>query len=338
MRNEEFDTFLKDTEGAITRLAALYDQWFMGFERLEPHVARRDVEKRIDLLRKSTPNNTALRFRSQTLLQRWTTLREHWAKVGRQIEEGTYRRDVLRARKRAEAAAQKPKKNEVHEIGVEDALAALDGDALDDLLDGLAKPAPAKPAPAPVAAPAAPRLRADEAAAVVVAPPPPKAAPGAPRPPNAPAPPVARQDDAVVVAQKNPPPPPPARPPGPGAPQAAARPPAPPAPPRPPAPPQAASPAPRPPVPPANVPAPRPPSPPAQPEAGVAEPRMRAIYEQYVQKRRENNEPVDNVRYESLAASIKKMVPELEKKHQGKKIDFEVVVKDGKVGLKPVTR
>ena len=42
--------------------------------------------------------------------------------------------------------------------------------------------------------------------------------------------------------------------------------------------------------------------------------------------------------YEKLAARIKSMEPELKKKHGGKSIDFEVVVKDGRVGLKPVTR
>ena len=161
MRNEEYDTFLKDTEAAITRLAALYDQWFMGFERLEPHVVRRDVEKRLEAIRKSTPNNTALKFRSQTLIQRWTTLREHWTKVARQIEEGTYRRDVMRARKRAaQASVRPPKREEVHELDVNDALASLDGAAMDALLSGVA------PAKAP--------LRADEAPAGVVAPPPPR--------------------------------------------------------------------------------------------------------------------------------------------------------------------
>ena len=124
----------------------------------------------------------------------------------------------------------------------------------------------------------------------------------------------------MVVPQKLPPAPPPPRAPGVVAPPAR---------------PQVA-----PPVPPPRPVAapPAPPPPPAPSAAGVAEPRLRALYDQYVQKRRENNERVDNVKYESLAASIQKMVPDLEKKHQGKKIDFEVVVKDGKVGLKPVTR
>ena len=43
----------------------------------------------------------------------------------------------------------------------------------------------------------------------------------------------------------------------------------------------------------------------------------------------------EEVRYEALVGSIQKMLPELAKKHQGKRIDFEVVVKDGRVGLKP---
>lgn len=42
--------------------------------------------------------------------------------------------------------------------------------------------------------------------------------------------------------------------------------------------------------------------------------------------------------YEKLAQRIKTMEPELKKKHGGKAIDFEVVVKDGRVGLKPVPK
>ena len=33
-----------------------------------------------------------------------------------------------------------------------------------------------------------------------------------------------------------------------------------------------------------------------------------------------------------------KMLRKLEQKYKGKKIDFEVVVKNGRVGLKPVTK
>ena len=61
---------------------------------------------------------------------------------------------------------------------------------------------------------------------------------------------------------------------------------------------------------------------------------MRAIYSRYVDARRQNNERTD-VRYEVLAESVKKMMPKLREKHAGKAIDFEIVLQNGKVGLKP---
>jgi hypothetical protein len=64
-----------------------------------------------------------------------------------------------------------------------------------------------------------------------------------------------------------------------------------------------------------------------------SEQRLRHIYDEYAAARRRNNE--GEVRYEALVSSIQKMLPELSKKHEGKKIDFDVVVKDGRVGLKP---
>ena len=50
------------------------------------------------------------------------------------------------------------------------------------------------------------------------------------------------------------------------------------------------------------------------------------------------NERVDNVKYETVAKSLQEMVPKLKEKHGNKAIDFAVVVKDGKVGIKPVPK
>lgn len=60
---------------------------------------------------------------------------------------------------------------------------------------------------------------------------------------------------------------------------------------------------------------------------------MRAIYANYADARRKNNEP--EIRYETMAASVEKMMPKLREKHGAKAIDFEVVMQNGKVGLKP---
>jgi hypothetical protein len=65
---------------------------------------------------------------------------------------------------------------------------------------------------------------------------------------------------------------------------------------------------------------------------------MRQIYDSYVEAKRTNNERTDKIDYETVAKSLKKMVPKLDRKHKGKRIDFTVVVKDGKVGIKPVVK
>ena len=74
------------------------------------------------------------------------------------------------------------------------------------------------------------------------------------------------------------------------------------------------------------------------PKPGGGDAHMRKLYEKYVAARRRNGERVDNLKYETLAKRVAQMRPKLEKKHKGKKIDFEVVVKDGRVGLKPVAK
>jgi hypothetical protein len=88
---------LDELEIRIERLRALYEQYFMGLEKLEPQIPRKEVERRIHLLRKEQIRNTALRFKFQMLIQRYNTLQQYWARVTREIENGTYRRDVMRA-------------------------------------------------------------------------------------------------------------------------------------------------------------------------------------------------------------------------------------------------
>lgn len=85
-------------------------------------------------------------------------------------------------------------------------------------------------------------------------------------------------------------------------------------------------------------PAPRPaaPAPAAAREAGG--PDVRALFDRYVEARRKNNERVDNVKLETLQASVEKMMPKLREKHGNKAIDFDIVLQDGKVGLKPKVR
>lgn len=94
------ETELEELETRMDRLRALYEQYFMGIERLEPQIPRKDVERRIHVLRKEQIRNTGLRFKFQMLVQRFNTMQQYWGRTVREIENGTYKRDVLRAAKR----------------------------------------------------------------------------------------------------------------------------------------------------------------------------------------------------------------------------------------------
>lgn len=70
----------------------------------------------------------------------------------------------------------------------------------------------------------------------------------------------------------------------------------------------------------------------------MSEDQIQRIYQRYVEARRQNSERTDNVRIETVAKTVRDMLPKLAQKHAGKHIDFEVVLKDGRVALKPVAK
>jgi hypothetical protein len=69
----------------------------MGFEKIPPAVVHKDVERRIYTLRHEKIRNTAKRFKLQTTIQRYNTFQQYWQRIMREIENGTYKRHVLRA-------------------------------------------------------------------------------------------------------------------------------------------------------------------------------------------------------------------------------------------------
>ncbi len=97
MEFSEVDRALEELESRIERLKALYEQYFMGTEKLEPLVPRKDVDRRITILRRESIRNTAQRFKFQTVVQRYNSFQQYWTRVQREIEQGTYHRDVARA-------------------------------------------------------------------------------------------------------------------------------------------------------------------------------------------------------------------------------------------------
>ncbi len=369
MDQKQFEASLHDVEIRLRRLKTLYDQWLAGFERTEPVVPRAELDELIQRLKREQVRNTALRFRLQQVGQRYQLLITYWRRIGRQMEEGTYQRDVLKARKlrdraAAEAEARDPNRSDGSRDGSRDTDTDTDVD-LDSALSDAAHAAEAAAASNDGPKPAPPKPLRDQLVLNVAsqgARPP--AVPPVPsgRPPAVPPVPSVRPPAVPPVPSGRPPagslPPIPPRPPvgaraispfalplPPGA-TAGARPP-PPAPantslkPAPPPAPANTSLKPAPPplpsaatsaAPPARAPAA------ARPKAGLSNADVQRIYAKYLAARKDNAERVDNVKLESIEKSLRSMLPQLEKKHAGKKIDFEVVVKDGKVALKPVAK
>ncbi len=128
MNPTEQETAIGQLEERLERLRILYDQYFLGFERLEPGVPRKDVDRRFAALRKEKIRNTAIRFRLNVLTQRYNTYQMFWQRICRQIEEGTYKRHIRRARERL-GASSKPT-----EISVEVDLAEFEDANLRALL------------------------------------------------------------------------------------------------------------------------------------------------------------------------------------------------------------
>jgi len=95
----ELDVAIDELETRLERLRALYEQYFMGIERIEPAIARKDVDRRIYVLRREKIRNTAKRFKLQTIIQRYNTFQQYWQRICREIENGTYKRHLLKAQK-----------------------------------------------------------------------------------------------------------------------------------------------------------------------------------------------------------------------------------------------
>lgn len=91
---------MNELETRVDRLRSLYDQYFMGIERVPPSVPHKDVDRRVQVLRREQIRNTGLRFRFQMIVQRYNTFQTYWMRICRQIEDGTYKRDVLRAKRK----------------------------------------------------------------------------------------------------------------------------------------------------------------------------------------------------------------------------------------------
>jgi hypothetical protein len=93
--NDEIDKLEDD----FKKLRVAYEKYFAGVEKLEPLKDRDAWRKRLRDLMTTRIANTAKRFRLQGLQATLVTHEQYWNRITRQIEEGTFKRDKIRAEK-----------------------------------------------------------------------------------------------------------------------------------------------------------------------------------------------------------------------------------------------
>lgn len=132
-------------EAELAELGAQYEQYFLGIERRPPTKKHEAFKKKVERLKTTVVRQVAAKFRVQTLTNKVLTFERLWDRTIKEIEAGTYKRDVMRARRHeAERKKRRPdapaenKADEVEELDLDD----LDIDEAPDV------------APAPAAAPA----------------------------------------------------------------------------------------------------------------------------------------------------------------------------------------
>lgn len=103
---EELEERLNALEKLIDRTKVMYEQYFMGIQRVAPMQLHRDVERKIRELTQIQIRNTALRFRFTTLSQKFGSYNTYWKRTMREIEQGRYIRDLTRVRRKAQMSGE----------------------------------------------------------------------------------------------------------------------------------------------------------------------------------------------------------------------------------------
>ncbi len=104
-QTEELAEACARTEEELEGLKARFEMYFLGVERREPARERGEMRRRVLQLKAELTRNTGLRFRIDTLHARFLSYERMWTRSSREKEDGTYRRDLVRARRHAHAPA-----------------------------------------------------------------------------------------------------------------------------------------------------------------------------------------------------------------------------------------
>ncbi|MBI3399586.1 MAG: hypothetical protein HY026_10235 [Deltaproteobacteria bacterium] len=118
-------------DSKISKLRADYEQYFVKTLKKEPSALRDEIDRLILRYSNQRINSTSLRFRYSTLTSKYTSYKQFWSRILRQIEEGTYERGAAFGAKMPAAPvipepSQRPEANPSPSGGLKEKLPAAD--------------------------------------------------------------------------------------------------------------------------------------------------------------------------------------------------------------------
>ncbi len=93
---EQVEELLDTVDKTLDRLKTLYEQYFLGIQKQAPSFIHSDVERKLRDLTQINIRNTGLRYRLATLQQKFGSYNSYWRRTLRQIENGTYARNLAK--------------------------------------------------------------------------------------------------------------------------------------------------------------------------------------------------------------------------------------------------
>ena len=95
------EELLDHCDTTLDRVKVLYEQFFLGIQKQPPTHIHTDVERKLRELQQIQIRNTALRYRFATIQQKFGSYNNYWRRTLRQIENGTYHRNLAKIGRQA---------------------------------------------------------------------------------------------------------------------------------------------------------------------------------------------------------------------------------------------
>ena len=98
---EDIEELLDGLDKTLDRLKTLYEQYFLGIQKQAPAYIHSDVERKLRDLMQLQIRNTGLRYRLNSLQAKFGSYNSYWRRTLRQIEQGTYARNLSKVGRKA---------------------------------------------------------------------------------------------------------------------------------------------------------------------------------------------------------------------------------------------